>query len=288
MAIDKGKQPNIIPTATGNIKVLFIGDIVGRPGRQTAAHFIPLIKKNNGIDLVIANGENLAGGVGVTSETYNEMIDAGVDYFTSGNHVWDKKEITASIKDNSVKILRPANYPSGTPGEGTATLKVNGQKITIINLQGRVFIPILLDDPFRVGKEIVDATDKDSITIVDIHAEATSEKIALGHYLDGRVAAVLGTHTHVQTADESILQGGTAYISDVGMCGPKDSVIGVKKEIIIKQFLTQTPQSHKVALGETIFNAVILEISKQTKKALKIERINETLSNPTKGGEDDE
>lgn len=270
------------------IKILFIGDIVGRPGRQTAAHFIPLIKQKEGIDLVIANGENLAAGVGVTPEKYEEMIAAGVDYFTSGNHVWDKKDIIASIKDGSVKILRPANYPSGTPGEGAVTIKVDGQKVTIINLQGRVFIPILLDDPFRIGQEIVDATDKDSIIIVDIHAEATSEKVALGHYLDGKVAAVLGTHTHVQTADEWILPGGTAYISDVGMCGPKDSVIGVAKEIIIKQFLTQTPQSHKVALGETIFNAVILEISKKTKKVLKITRINETLTNPAKGGEENE
>jgi len=184
--------------------------------------------------------------------------------------------------------LRPANYPVGTPGEGAVTLKVEGQKVTIINLQGRVFIPLFLDDPFRIAKEIVAATDKDSIIIIDFHAEATSEKVALGHYLDGQVTAVLGTHTHVQTADEWLLPKGTAYISEVGMCGPKDSVIGVSKEIIIKQFLTQTPQSHKVALGDTIFNAVLLEVSKQTKKALKITRINETLSNPAKGGEDNE
>lgn len=271
-----------------NFKILFIGDIIGRPGRQTASHFIPLLKKSERVNLVIANAENLAGGNGVTLDTYNEMINAGVDYFTSGNHVWDKKEIIASIKDKSVKILRPANYPSGTPGEGMATIKVDGRKVTIINLQGRVFIPILLDDPFRIGREIVDNCGKDSIILVDFHAEATSEKVALGHYLDGQVAAVLGTHTHVQTADEWILPGGTAYISDIGMCGPKDSVIGVAKEIIIKQFLTQTPQSHKVALGETIFNAVLVEVSTKTKKALKITRIYETLSNPTKGGEENE
>lgn len=267
-----------------SIRILFIGDIVGRPGRRTAAYFIPLLKKSEKLDFVIANGENLTAGSGMNHEKYEEMIEAGVDYFTSGNHIWNNRDIIPYLKEKSVKIVRPANYPGETPGDGSVTLELDGIKLTIINLLGRVFIPIHLDDPFEKALELVEK-NINSIIVIDIHAEATSEKVALGHYLDGKVAAVLGTHTHIQTADETILSGGTAYISDVGMTGPKDSVLGVKKEIILKGFLTGLPQSHKVALGETIFNAVIIEIDKTTKKALSIKRINQTLK---EGGEDHE
>jgi metallophosphoesterase (TIGR00282 family) len=180
------------------------------------------------------------------------------------------------MKNNEVKILRPANYTSDCPGQGFVTLKINGNKVTIINLLGRVFIQGLVDDPFSTGLEIA-KSNSDSVVIVDFHAEATSEKVALGHYLDGSVSAVIGTHTHVQTADEKIMKKGTAYITDAGMCGPADSVIGVKKEIIIEKFLTGLPQSHKVAVGDSIFNACLVEVDAETKKAISIKRVSETL-----------
>ncbi|MFA6963880.1 MAG: TIGR00282 family metallophosphoesterase [Patescibacteria group bacterium] len=258
------------------MKILFIGDIVGKPGRQVVAKLLPSLKKEKKIDFVVANGENLSSGKGMTKEKYDEMLRIGVDYFTSGNHIWDNRDIIPYLKDKSIKVLRPANYPSNCPGEGFATFEVNGHKVTLINLLGQVFIPVLSESPFKVAKEIADE-NKDSIVLIDIHAEATSEKIALAHYLDGQVSAVMGTHTHVQTADDTILEEGTAFLSDLGMCGPKDSVLGVEKGIIIKQFLTALPQSHKVAVGTTIFNACLVEIDTRTKKAVSIERIYETV-----------
>lgn len=256
------------------IKVLFIGDIVGRPGRRAVSQF--LAEHKSEYDLVLANGENMAGGKGITPETYEEMLAAGVDYFTSGNHIWAKPEITPYLKDKSAKILRPANYDDKAPGLGEVELTVKGVKITLANLLGRVFIPILVSDPFSKADEII-ANHPDSIVIIDFHAEATSEKMALGYFLDGRAGAVLGTHTHVQTADARILPGGTAYISDAGMCGPKESILGVETEIIVKQFLTGLPQSHKVASGEAIFCALSLEFDAKSKKATQIERIYETI-----------
>lgn len=258
------------------IKILFIGDIVGKPGRRAVAHFIPEIKKEEGIDFVIANGENLASGKGMTFEKYDEMIKAGVDYFTSGNHIWNNADFITCLNDQKIKVLRPANYPPSSPGRGVTTVEVKGVGLTIINLQGRVFMRDDIESPFIIGKNEVE-DHKNSIIIVDFHAEATSEKAALGYYLDGYVSAVLGTHTHVQTADEKILPNGTAFISDVGMCGPENSVLGVKKEIIIEKFLTQLPQSHKIASGDSIFNAVIVEIDVKTKKAEKIRRISKIL-----------
>ncbi len=258
------------------IKILFIGDIVGKPGRNVVKHFLAELKNNENIDFVIANGENLSAGKGITFDKYEEMIAAGIDYFTSGNHIWNNRDIIPYMKDNSVKILRPANYPNDPPGSGFANIKVGDTKITIANLMGRVFIPGLFDDPFAKGKEIADA-NKDSIIIIDFHAEATSEKIALGYYLDGQVAVVIGTHTHVQTADEKILPGGTGFISDVGMCGPINSVLGVDKDIIVKGFLTGLPQSHKVAVGNSMLNACVIEIDISTKKTLSIKRISEIL-----------
>ena len=259
-----------------NLKILFIGDIVGRPGRRAASHILPMLKDKERVDLVIANGENLAGGKGMTFATYEEMLKAGVDYFTSGNHIWNNADIIPHLKSKSVKILRPANYSKDTPGLGVVTIEVKGTKVTLANLLGRVFLPILVSDPFETADDIA-LENKDSIIIFDFHAEATSEKMALGYFLDGRASAVLGTHTHVQTADERILPKGTAFISDAGMCGPKESVLGVEKEIILKQFLTGLPQSHKVASGDMIFNAVMISIDKKTKKAVEIKRVFETI-----------
>lgn len=261
-----------------SLKILFIGDIVGRPGRRAVQKALPEIKLEEGIDFTIANGENLASGKGMTFDKYEEMISAGVDYFTSGNHIWNNKEFTDYLDDPKVKVLRPANYPDTLNGRGKVDLIVKGNKFTIINVQGRVFMRDDIEDPFTISKNMVDSS-KDSIILIDFHAEATSEKIALAYYLDGQVSAVLGTHTHVQTADERILPKGTAFISDVGMCGPLDSVIGVKKEIIIEKFLTQMPLSHKVANGASILNAVVLEIDTKTKKAVKIKRISKSISN---------
>lgn len=252
------------------IKVLFIGDIVGRPGRQAVKKYLAQNKAK--YDFVIANGENLSGGCGMTVDKYEEMLDAGVDYFTSGNHIWNNADFVPYLDHKSTRVVRPANYPASAPGRGYAETKINNTHIVIANLQGRVFMPDEIEDPFVAGKNIADKFS-DSIIIVDFHAEATSEKIALGYYLDGKASAVLGTHTHVQTADEKILKNGTAYISDVGMCGPYESVIGVKKDIIIEKFLTQLPQSHKVASGETFFNAVVVVIDPATGKALEIKRI---------------
>ncbi len=255
----------------GMLKILFIGDIVGRPGRHAVTEF--LAKNRPSYDFVIANGENLASGRGMTYEKYQEMIRAGIDYFTSGNHIWRIADFIPFLDDGVTKVLRPANYPSMCPGYGEAEIDVNGVKIVLINLQGRVFMNEDLEDPFATGKKIADS-HQDAIIIVDFHAEATSEKVALGYYLDGSITALLGTHTHIQTADEKILNGGTGYITDAGMCGPEESVLGVKKEIIIERFLTQLPQSHKVAVGASIFNAVELEVDPKTKKTLKIKRIN--------------
>jgi metallophosphoesterase (TIGR00282 family) len=258
------------------IKILFIGDIVGRPGRKAVAHFVPLLRKSEGIDLVIANGENMAAGRGFTHEKYEDLLKIGVDYFTSGNHIWANANIIPYLKNKSVKILRPANFTGENPGLGFDTVEVDGVKVTIINLIGQVFNPIPSDNPFHAVDEIVSA-NKDSVIVVDLHAEATSEKVAMGHYLDGRVSVFCGTHTHIQTADERILPKGTAYITDAGMCGPKESVLGVKKEIIIDKFLTAMPQSHKVAVGDMIFNALLIEVDTKTKKAIQLKRINETL-----------
>ncbi len=257
-------------------RVLFIGDIVGKPGRRAVLHFVPLLKAEENIDLVIANGENMSAGKGITYEKYKEVMDGGVDFMTSGNHIWNNKEFFPYLDREEVKVIRPANYPSTLPGRGSVILDVKGVKISIINVQGRVFMRDDIEDPFVVCKNIVDQ-NKDSINIIDFHAEATSEKIALGYYLDGLVAAVLGTHTHVQTADEKVLSGGTAFISDAGMCGPKESVLGVEKEIIIEKFLTAMPLSHKVAKGDSQFNAVIVDINKVTKKALSIRRVSSIL-----------
>jgi len=258
------------------IKILFIGDIVGRPGRGAVKKILPDLVKKYGIDFVIANGENLAAGNGMTYETYKEMVLAGIDLFTSGNHIWDNKNIIPYLSDSRIKVLRPLNYPKGVTGRGITILEKGGKKLKVINLQGRVFMPDDLDDPFLAA---IENTPSNNLpTLIDFHAEATSEKIAFARYLDGKVAAIVGTHTHVQTADETIFPGGSGFISDVGMTGPIDSILGVEKEIIIEKFLTQLPVSHKVASGEVNFSAVIIEIDQKKKITTRILRLNQIIN----------
>lgn len=243
------------------MKVLFIGDIVGKPGRRAVRELLPVLRQQFQPDLVIANGENAAGGIGITPKVADELYGLGIDFLTMGNHVWDKKE-AVSFLDEEPRIIRPLNYPPGTPGRGSATvISRNGVKVGIINVAGRVFSPISVDCPFRLAlAEAARLKTETPILVVDFHAEATSEKVALGWYLDGEVSAVIGTHTHVQTADARILPRSTAYITDVGMTGPMNSVIGVSTELIIQRFLTQMPVKFQVAKGPAQVSGVSIDI----------------------------
>jgi metallophosphoesterase (TIGR00282 family) len=254
------------------MKVLFIGDIIGKTGRDTTKALLPSVLDKHKIDFVIANGENSAGGFGLTEKTVSDMFNCGIHVITTGNHVWDKKEFIPKISKEDC-VLRPLNYPPGVPGFGSVLYPFRtDKKIAVVNLSGRVFMSNI-DCPFRTGldeiKRLQELTDT---IIVDFHAEATSEKIAFGYFVDGRVSAVIGTHTHVQTADERILPGGTAYITDAGMTGPLDSVIGVEKEQIIQRFLSGMPTKFETARGEGIFSAVIIEIGNNG-KASSISRL---------------
>lgn len=255
------------------MKILFIGDIMGEPGRKTVARQVPRFVSERGVDLVIGNAENAAGGFGITPDIARELFKAGLHVITTGNHVWDKKEIVDYIKDEP-RLLRPANYPEGVPGRGSVVVStMAGDKVGIVQLMGRVSMPTL-DCPFRIGWSEVQALKQETATIVvDMHAEATSEKVAMGWYLDGEVSGVFGTHTHVQTADERILPKGTAYLTETGMTGPSDSVIGIKKEIAIKKFLTQMPRRFEVAPGPCVFSAVLFEVDTVVRKAVSIERL---------------
>ena len=256
------------------MRLLVIGDIVGRPGRKAIKASLMGIKQELKLDFIIANGENAAGGNGITREISRELFAAGVNVLTMGNHVWDKKEIFEFI-DEENRIVRPANYPPGSPGHGSFVYDCGNIKIGVANLSGRVFMPEL-DCPFRKADEIIKLLKKETdIIIVDFHAEATSEKIAMGWYLDGRVSAVCGTHTHVQTADERILPDGTAYITDLGMTGPRDSVLGVQTELVIDKFLTALPTRFEVSNSLYQLNGVIIEIDEETGLATSIERLQE-------------
>lgn len=257
------------------MRILMIGDIVGSPGRNCVRDLLPQIKANYEIDFVVANGENSAGGHGLTRKTAEELFSYHVDVLTMGNHVWDKKEIFNFI-DNEKRVIRPANYPPQTPGRGLGLFNKNGVKIGVINISGDVFMENL-DCPFRTADfSIKGLGDQPDIIIVDFHAEATSEKIAMGYYLDGRVSAIFGTHTHVQTADERILEKGACYITDVGMTGPYDSVLGMNYEPIINKFVTKLPGKFEVAKGDRVqFNAVIAEIEELSGNAKSIERLQE-------------
>jgi hypothetical protein len=255
------------------MRLLFIGDIVGKTGRHTTKTLLPSVTGKYKIDLVVANGENAAGGFGITDKLVSELFGFGVHVITTGNHVWDKKEFIPHISKED-RVLRPLNYPPGVPGFGSLIYTIRDNiKVAIVNLSGRVFMTNI-DCPFRVGKEIVEKLHAETkIIIIDFHAEATSEKIAFAHYMDGKVSAVIGTHTHVQTADDKILPGGTAYITDVGMTGPSDSVIGIDKEQIIQRFLTNMPMRFETAKGDGIFSAVIVETDEKTGKSSAIQRL---------------
>lgn len=254
------------------MKILFIGDIVGKVGRLTVKALLPAIVSRYRIDLVIANGENAAGGFGITEKIAAELFGYGIHIITSGNHIWDKKDSIPYISKEN-RLLRPLNYPPGVPGYGSVIYTIQGLKVAALNLSGRVFMSNL-ECPFRTGiAEIERLQAETNIIIVDFHAEATSEKIAFGYYVDGKVSAVIGTHTHVQTADEKILPDGTAYITDVGMTGPSASVIGVGKEQIIERFLLQMPQKFETAGGDGILSGVVAEIDEKTGKARAIQRL---------------
>jgi len=260
-----------------SMKILFIGDIVGRPGRDAIRVLLPGLKDKHSLDLAIANAENAAGGSGVTPAIADELFGYGLDALTSGDHIWKKKEVL-ELFDRKLPVLRPANYPAGSPGSGHCIVKTSkAASVGIINLEGRVFMSNL-DCPFKRAKELIEELKKKTkVIIVDIHAEATSEKVALGWFLDGLVTAVVGTHTHIQTADEKILPRGTAYITDVGMCGPYHSVIGRKIEQILVRFLTQMPTRFEMASEDVQLHGVILDIDEKTGKAKGIERIQEKL-----------
>jgi len=255
------------------MNILFIGDIVGSYGRAIVKHLLADIKKEYAIDFTIANGENSAHGYSITEKIYNELLAMGVDAITMGNHMWEKKEMVQKISALE-RMVRPANYPPGVPGKDHLIIDFKGTKIGIVNLLGRVFMQCM-DCPFQAAEKLIPKLKEQAkIIIVDIHAEATSEKNAMGYFLDGKASAVIGTHTHVITADERILPRGTAYISDIGMVGAQDSIIGMNKEQILKRFTTQMPEKFEpTEEGPCLFNAVLLKIDTSTGKALEIKRI---------------
>ncbi len=258
------------------LSVLCIGDVFGEPGRRALAHFLPRLRAELEVDLVIANVENAAAGFGVTPALARGFLDGGVDVMTSGNHIWDRKEILEYIVKENL-LLRPANYPAGTPGVGSVVVKAGAHRVGVLNLQGRVFMnPI--DCPFAAADaEVGRLRAETPVIVVDMHGEATSEKQAIGWYLDGRVSAVVGTHSHVQTADERLLPGGTAYVTDLGITGPFDSVIGVDKELAIQRFRTGMPNRFEPARGRVRVQGALVRIDPDSGRALAIERVQREL-----------
>jgi len=255
------------------LRILMIGDVIGKPGREAVRAVLPDLKREKSIDFVICNGENTAGGFGITADTATELLESGVDVLTSGNHIWDKKEIIPYM-DEGLPLIRPANYPDA-PGRG----HLSSRGVTVVNLMGRVFMGPL-DCPFRAADALLDQLKEEGesrVIIVDFHAEATSEKQAMGWYLDGRVSGVFGTHTHVGTVDARILPKGTAYLTDVGMTGPVDSVIGSDKDAVLERFLTSMPHRLPVAIGSCVLNAVLVDVDEETGNASSIERVDRTV-----------
>lgn len=261
------------------MKILFLGDVFGKPGRQAVQRLVPRLIAREGVDLVVANAENSASGIGVTPDSADELLAAEVNLLTSGNHIWAKREIVPYLERPGSRLLRPANYPPGAPGRGHAVIETpDGRKLGVLNLEGRVFMKTL-DDPFRAALEGVEALRAQGARaiLVDMHCEATSEKNAMGWFLDGKVSAVLGTHTHVQTADARVLPGGTAFVTDVGMCGPWESVIGVKKELVLERFLSARPVSFEPAKRDVWLQGALVDVDDETGKARSIARIQERL-----------
>jgi hypothetical protein len=275
------------------VKLLFIGDIVGQPGRNAVKTLVPKLREQHALDFVIANGENSAGGSGITPKTAEEIFSAGVDVITTGDHLWDQKEVMELLASEK-RFLRPLNYPPGTPGQGSAIYEVKvgssrcddrtarravptNLSIAVLNAQGRTFMPPL-ENPFLLAaEEVKRLRQQTKIIFVDFHAEATSEKIAFARMLDGQVSAVVGTHTHVQTADEQIFPGGTAYLTDAGFTGPHESVLGREIEPVLKRFLTGMPQRFEVAKNRVLLHGCVIEIDDASGKAVKIQRVSETV-----------
>ena len=259
------------------MKLLFIADIVGQPGRRAVKELLPRLRQQHGVSLVVANGENAAGGSGITPNTAEEIFSAGVDIMTSGDHLWDQKEVMEMLETER-RFVRPLNYPLGTPGQGSTIFQGQGlPPVAILNLQGRTFMAAL-ENPFHaVLAEVERLRRTTKLIFIDFHAEATSEKVALARMLDGRVSAVVGTHTHVQTADEQIFPGGTAFLCDAGFTGPHESVIGREIEPIIRRFMTNMPQKFEVAKGRVLLQGAVVEIDEQTGKAKSIQRVSEAV-----------
>ena len=254
------------------MKILAVGDLVGEGGVKKLKELLPKIREEEKIDFVIVNAENSAGGMGITTKIFNELKALNIDAMTMGNHTWGKKDIFTFIDD--VKIIRPANYPNNVPGKGYGIYTCKGKKICVVNLIGRTDMNVLSENPFLKMQDILkEVKSQADITILDFHAEATAEKIAMGYYLDGKVTAIFGTHTHVQTADEQILENGTAYITDIGMTGPKKSVIGMDVAVSIKRFETTLPEKYKLAEGNCFFNGCIFDINDETCRVNKIIRV---------------
>jgi metallophosphoesterase (TIGR00282 family) len=259
------------------MKILFLGDVVGKPGRHAVCGLLPRLIAAEHLAFVIANCENVAGGVGLDPTSVRELLQAGVDVLTTGNHVWRNREIEEFI-EHEERLLRPANFPAGVPGHGWIVVETpGGQRVAVVNLIGRVFMDSV-DCPFQVAEQLMpQVTACTPIVMVDMHAEATSEKGAMGWFLAGRASAVLGSHTHVQTADDRILPGGTAYVTDVGMCGPIDSVIGVRREQVIRRFLTRMPTKFDVASGPVMVQGAIVEVDPATGRAISVRRLQERV-----------
>lgn len=254
-----------------SMKVLFLGDVIGKPGRMAVAHFVKTVK----VDFAVINGENLAGGIGITPQTAIEMFSYGVDAITTGNHVWKKKEMPSFLMAEK-RVIRPLNYPKGAPGFGYTVIKKHDLSLCIANIEGRIFMNSL-DCPFAAMDMLLENNNLDAPILVDFHAEATSEKIAMGWYLDGKVSTLFGTHTHVQTSDERVLPKGTGYITDAGMTGPRDSVIGMEKEGVLERFITQRPQKFQVGKDDVEVQGVIVTIDPASRKCLAIERVRQKI-----------
>ena len=255
------------------MRILMVGDVVGRPGRYFFMEQTPELRRQKNIDMLIVNGENAAHGKGLTPSIFDELIKGGADVITTGNHIWDNPTVLQII-DTEPFLIRPANYPEGTPGNGFCIYPVGKKKVGVINMSGRIFMQPPMDDPFRLGDKIVTFLKKNcDVILIDFHAEATSEKLAFAHYLDGQVTAVVGTHTHVQTADEKILPKGTAYISDLGMVGAANSILGMMIEPVIKRFVTGRPSKFEVAEGAAEYCAFLIETEDKANKVVKVKRI---------------
>jgi metallophosphoesterase (TIGR00282 family) len=259
------------------VKILFIGDVVGEPGRRAVRQLVPMLRERHSLDVVIANGENSAGGNGITPPMAQDLFKSGVDIITSGDHLWDQKEVL-ELLTNEPRFVRPLNHPPGTPGQGSTVLRLDGKPpVAVVNVQGRTFMPPMENPFLAMQAEVERLRQITPIIFVDIHAEATSEKIAMGRMLDGSVSAVIGTHTHVQTADEQIFPGGTAFLCDAGCTGPQEGCLGREIEPVIKRFLTGMPQKFEVAKRNVVLHGALIEVDAVTGRATKIERVVEAL-----------